>query len=125
MMEFTNHFTRCETRPREAMESFLILLAPYAPHMCEELWKHLGHTESISLQPWPEWDEAALVQSSIEIPVQINGKVKAKISLSPDAKPNEMGEAALANAAVQNAIGDKKVVKTIAVPGRMVNLVVK
>lgn len=125
MMEFTNHFTRCETRPREAMESFLILLAPYAPHMCEELWKHLGHNESISLQPWPEWDEAALVQSSIEIPVQINGKVKAKISLSPDAKPNEMGEAALANAAVQNAIGDKKVVKTIAVPGRMVNLVVK
>lgn len=125
MMEFTNHFTRCETRPREAMESFLILLAPYAPHMCEELWKHLGHNESISLQPWPNWDEAALVQSSIEIPVQINGKVKAKISLSPDAKPNEMGEAALADPAVQNAIGDKKVVKTIAVPGRMVNLVVK
>ncbi len=125
MMEFTNHFTRCETRPREAMESFLILLAPYAPHMCEELWKHLGHNESISLQPWPKWDEAALVQSSIEIPVQINGKVKAKISLSPDAKPNEMGEAALADPAVQNAIGDKKVVKTIAVPGRMVNLVVK
>jgi leucyl-tRNA synthetase len=125
MMEFTNHFTRCETRPREAMESFLILLAPYAPHLCEELWKHLGHNESISLQPWPKWDEAALVQSSIEIPVQINGKVKAKISLSPDAKPNEMGEAALADPAVQNAIGDKKVVKTIAVPGRMVNLVVK
>ncbi|ELP30631.1 leucine--tRNA ligase [Rhodopirellula baltica] len=125
MMEFTNHFTRCETRPREAMESFLILLAPYAPHMCEELWKHLGHNESISLQAWPKWDEAALVQSSIEIPVQINGKVKAKISLSPDAKPNEMGEAALADPAVQNAIGDKKVVKTIAVPGRMVNLVVK
>ncbi|KLU03531.1 Leucyl-tRNA synthetase [Rhodopirellula islandica] len=125
MMEFTNHFTRCETRPREAMESFLILLAPYAPHLCEELWKHLGHNESISLQPWPQWDEAALVQSSIEIPVQINGKLKAKISLSPDAKPNEMGEAALADPAVQNAIGDKKVVKTIAVPGRMVNLVVK
>ncbi|MCC9643845.1 leucine--tRNA ligase [Rhodopirellula sp. JC740] len=125
MMEFTNHFTRCETRPREAMESFLILLAPYAPHLCEELWKQLGHDESISLQPWPQWDEAALVQSSIEIPVQINGKVKAKISLSPEAKPDEMGEAALADSAVQNAIGDKKVVKTIAIPGRMVNLVVK
>ncbi len=85
MMEFTNFFTRCEARPIEAMKTFLILLAPYAPHLCEELWKILGGSESIASQPWPQWDEAALVESSIEVPVQINGKIRSKISVAPDA----------------------------------------
>ncbi|TWT72870.1 leucine--tRNA ligase [Allorhodopirellula solitaria] len=125
MMEFSNHFTRCEQRPRHALETFLVLLNPYAPHLSEELWRLLGHDESIALQPWPQWDEAALVQSSIEIPVQVNGKVKAKINVSPDATQDQMIEAALASKSVAGSIGDKKVVKKIAVPGRMVNLVVK
>ncbi|TWT93026.1 leucine--tRNA ligase [Neorhodopirellula pilleata] len=125
MMEFTNHFTRAETRPREAMETFLILLAPYAPHLCEELWSLLGHDESIAKQPWPKWDETAIQESSIEIPVQINGKLRAKISVAPDASQDAMKEAALANEAVASAIEGKQIVKSIVVPGRMVNLVVK
>jgi len=125
MMEFSNHFTRCETRPRVAMETFLVLLNPYAPHISEELWRLLGHTESITKQPWPTWDEAAIVESSIEIPVQINGKLKAKINIAPDATPDQMLETAMADEQVRTAIGDKNIVKKIAVPGRMVNLVVK
>ncbi len=125
MMEFSNHFTRCETRPRQAVETFLILLNPYAPHLCEELWHLLGHGESIALQPWPVWDEAAIAESSIEIPVQVNGKLKAKIIVSPDASADQMIDTALASESVTAAIGGKQVVKKIAVPGRMVNLVVK
>lgn len=125
MMEFTNFFTKSDTRPREAMESFLILLAPYAPHLCEELWSVLGHSESISKRAWPQWDEAAVKEASIEIPVQINGKIKAKISIEPDASQDAIKEAAMANESVQAAIEGKQLVKSIVVPGRMVNLVVK
>ncbi|MCD0463223.1 leucine--tRNA ligase [Roseiconus lacunae] len=125
MMEFTNFFTRCEKRPIEAMKSFLILLSPYAPHLCEELWSILGEKESIAKQAWPVWDESALVQKSIEVPVQFNGKVKAKIQLPPDAKPDQMLEAALSDDRVRSLLGEKTIVKKIAVPGRLVNLVVK
>ena len=125
MMEFTNFFTRAEKRPISAMKSFLILLSPYAPHLCEELWKILGQDGVIAEQSWPKWDESALVQSSIEVPVQFNGKVKTKIQVAPDAKPDQMIEAAMADERVQSMLEGKNVVKKIAVPGRLVNLVVK
>ncbi len=125
MMEFTNFFTRCESRPREAMKTFLILLSPYAPHLSEELWRALGGTESISKETWPQWDESALVESSIEVPVQINGKVKVKISVAPDASRDAIGEAALADEKVKSLIDGKTIVKQIVVPGRLVNFVVK
>ncbi|MCS7466644.1 leucine--tRNA ligase [Stieleria sp. ICT_E10.1] len=125
MMEFTNFFTRAEKRPISAMKSFLILLSPYAPHLCEELWKILGQDGVIAQQSWPKWDESALVQSSIEVPVQFNGKVKTKIQVAPDAKPDQMIEAAMADERVQSMLEGKNVVKKIAVPGRLVNLVVK
>lgn len=125
MMEFTNFFTRAEKRPITAMKSFLILLSPYAPHLCEELWKILGQDGVIAQQRWPKWDESALVQSSIEVPVQFNGKVKTKIQVAPDAKPDQMIEAAMADQRVQSMLEGKNVVKKIAVPGRLVNLVVK
>ena len=125
MMEFTNFFTREKTRPRSAMKSFVILLSPYAPHIAEELWKLLGGNDSISNQTWPKWEESALVESSVEIPVQINGKVKVKISISPDTPREEMMELALADDRVKALIEGKTIVKQIAVPGRLVNLVVK
>ncbi|MEO1523865.1 MAG: leucine--tRNA ligase [Planctomycetota bacterium] len=125
MMEFTNFFTRCEQRPKQAMKTFLVLLSPYAPHITEELWKVLGEEGSIAHQTWPEWDEAALVEDSIEIPVQFNGKVKHKIQVAPDAKVDQMIEAALADQRVQSMLDGKNIVKKIAVPGRLVNLVVK
>ncbi|MEM6468372.1 MAG: leucine--tRNA ligase [Planctomycetota bacterium] len=125
MMEFTNFFTRSETRPIEAMKTFLVLLSPYAPHIAEELWKILGQDGSIAHQSWPQWDESALVQSSIEIPVQFNGKVKTKIQIAPNAKPDQMIEAALSDNRVQTMLEGKQLVKKIAVPARLVNLVVK
>jgi leucyl-tRNA synthetase len=125
MMEFTNHFTRSKKRPISAMRSFVILLSPYAPHISEELWQLLGGTTSISNQSWPQWDEAALVESSIEVPVQINGKVKAKISISPDTDRDTMMDLALNDERVRSLIEGKQIIKQIAVPGRLVNLVVK
>ena len=85
----------------------------------------LGGRESISQEPWPEWDEKALVQSTVEIPIQINGKVKAKISIAPDAGQDLMLETALQDERVKALLIGKDIVKQIAVPGRLVNLVVK
>ncbi|WP_146400327.1 leucine--tRNA ligase [Planctomycetes bacterium CA13] len=125
MMEFTNFFTRSDKRPKEAMLTFLKLLSPFAPHLCEELWHLLGQEGSIAKESWPQWDEAALVESSIEIPVQINGKLKAKINVSPDVTKDQLAEIALADEKVIALIDGKTIVKQIIVPGRLVNLVVK
>ena len=125
MMEFTNHFSKSESRPQSAIKTFLILLAPYAPHLAEELWQRLGEPDSISKASWPTWDEAALVQSSIEIPVQINGKIKAKIQVAPSISKDDLAEVALADERIGQLIEGKTIVKQIVVPGRLVNLVVK
>ena len=125
MMEFTNHFTRAERRPRQAIETFLLLLAPYAPHIAEELWRVLGHETSIAQQDWPNWDEQALVETSREIPIQINGKVKSKIRVPADASRDAILQTALADAKVLSAAQGKQIVKQIVVPGRLVNLVIR
>ena len=125
MMEFTNFFTRSKKRPVSAMRSFVILLSPYAPHLSEELWKLLGGDASVALQDWPAWDEAALVESTVEVPVQINGKVKAKIAIAPDTDRDQMMEIAMNDERVKALIDGKQIVKQIAVPGRLVNLVIK
>lgn len=130
MMEFTNFFTRLETRPRHAMETIVVLLAPYAPHIAEELWQLLTGGDGqgkgcVSMHPWPQWDEAALVQSSIELPVQINGKVRGKISVAPDADEATVLDAAKSDERIAAAIDGKTIVKSIVVPGRLVNLVIK
>jgi len=130
MMEFTNFFTRCETRPRQAMETIVTLLAPYAPHMAEELWQLLGDASSqpsgcVSLRAWPQWDEAALIQSSIELPVQVNGKVRGKISVAPDADEATILAAATGDQRIASLLEGKSLVKSIVVPGRLVNLVIK
>ncbi len=125
MMEFTNHFTRAQQRPIEAMKTFLLLLSPYAPHISEELWQLLGGKQSIATEKWPHWDESALVETSIEVPVQINGRIKAKIHVAPDADQQTVIETALADEKVKAALDGKTIVKQIVVPGRLVNLVVK
>ncbi|WP_417739715.1 leucine--tRNA ligase [Rosistilla oblonga] len=125
MMEFVNFFSKQKVRPRAAMESFVLMLAPYAPHIGEELWGLLGHDGTLTYVTWPQHDEAALVESTIELPVQIQGKVRAKIQVAADLSQDEVLAIALADEKVVAAIGDKQVVKKIVVPGRLVNLVVK
>jgi leucyl-tRNA synthetase len=125
MMEFTNAFTTAETRPRAAMEPFVLLLAPFAPHIAEELWNILGHKDSLAYAPWPGYDEAKLVESEIEIPVQINGKVRAKLRIPPDASKEAIQAKAESDPQVQSHLAGKPIVKVVVVPGKMVNFVVK
>src|SRR6056297_3459308 len=125
MMEFVNFFTRQPQRPREAMERFVLLLAPYAPHLAEELWQILGNPNTLAYEPWPQWNEAALVESSVEIPVQINGKLRTKIVVAADIHKDDLLQQALQLERIQEATSGKQIVKTIVVPGRLVNLVVK
>ncbi len=125
LMEFTNHFSQQESRPQSVMEAFVLMLSPFAPHLAEELWELLGHGKTLAYEPWPEFDPAMIVESEIEIPVQINGKLRAKIRIPAEADSAAMQAAAEADETVQKQISDKQVVKVIAVPGRMVNFVVR
>ncbi|MCA9268242.1 MAG: leucine--tRNA ligase, partial [Planctomycetales bacterium] len=109
MMEFTNFFTRQSVRPRSVMEPFVLLLAPYAPHMAEELWQALGHGQSLAHTPWPKFDPLLAKEDAIEIPVQIKGKLRAKISVPPDTSKDDLEQAALADAKVQELLAGQTV----------------
>lgn len=125
MMIFLNEFSKLDKMPREAAETYVKLLCPYAPHIAEEMWEILGHEAPLSLAPWPVFDESKLVENEIEIMVQIQGKPRVRMMMPADADPDKMRECALANEQVQAAIAGKQVVKAICVPRRIVNLVVK
>ena len=101
------------------------MVAPVAPHVAEELWAKLGHADTLTFEPFPTFDESLLTDDTVEIPVQINGKVKARINVAADASKEDMEQAALDDARVTELTSGKHIVKTIVVPGRMVNLVVK
>ena len=83
LMEFTNAFTAQEVRPKSAMETFTLLLAPMAPHVAEELWQILGHDETLAYEPWPTYDPALLKDEEIEVPVQVNGKLRGRVVVPP------------------------------------------
>ena len=107
------------------MEQFVLLLSPFAPHIAEELWQALGHDQSLAYEPWPTYDESLLEEEELEIPVQIKGKVRAKIRVPADADQNAIQEIARADQRVAELLAGKQLVKTVVVPGRMVNFVVK
>ncbi len=125
MMELTNHFTTASERPREVLEKFVLLLSPYAPHMAEELWQALGHSRSLAYEPWPEFEAALAKEDSMDVPVQINGKVRSKITVPTDADTAKLEAAARSDERVVELIAGKQVAKVIVVPGRLVNIVVK
>lgn len=108
-----------------AIEKMIIILSPFAPHLCEELWESLGHDDSISEVAWPDFDESALVKSTVEIVVQINGKLKAKMNISGDLDKAAMEKLVTESDEIKALIADKSVVKIIAVPGRLINIVVR
>ena len=125
MMEFANAFQSEAVRPKSVCERFTLVLAPFAPHLAEELWSLLGHGDSLAYAPWPAFDEAKIAEISVEIPVQVNGKVRGRVTVPADAGRDAMTAAARADDSIAGHLAGKTVVKAIAVPGRMVNFVVK
>ena len=125
MMEFTNYFFKVPQRPKVVLERFMQLLSPFAPHLAEELWQQLGHDQTLAYEPWPEYDEAFLKEDTIEIPVQINGKLRGRIVVPAGADQAVMEAAARADETIAELLAGKTVVKKIIVPGKMVNFVVK
>jgi leucyl-tRNA synthetase len=108
----------------EALESVVLMLSPMVPHICHELWSVLGHKTALIDVPWPVADEQALETDLVEIVVQVNGKLRGRISVATDADNDSVGALALADPNVQRFVGDQEVRKTIVVPGRLVNIVV-
>ena len=127
LIEYVNYLTKTyrTEAPRAAVEPIAQLVSPIAPHIAEELWQRFGHDETITYQPFPTYEEKYLVDDEIEVPVQINGKVKARINVAADADQDAVFDVALADAKIAELTNGKNVVKKIYVPGRMVNLVVK
>jgi len=132
LMEFTNYLNRVKEEGavnasawEEAIDTLLLLLAPTAPHLAEELWQQRGHRYSIHNQSWPRWDEALAKEEEITLVVQVNGKLRDRITVPASITEAEAKERALGSQKVKVHLKDKEIVKTIYVPGRLVNLVVK
>ena len=125
MMEFLNLLQKESVVPRDVAQDFTLLLSPFAPHMAEELWSRLGHSDSLSGAPWPVLDEASLVVDEIELPVQVNGKLRGKVTVSASADKDSILQAAREDDGVQVYLDGKQVIKEIVVPGRLINFVVK
>jgi leucyl-tRNA synthetase len=125
MMEFTNFFLKEKVRPKEAMEKFVLLLSPFAPHIAEELWSILGHDKTLAYEPFPTYDAEAIKETTLEIPVSINGKLRSKIVIAAEADESAMEQIALTDAKIVELLSGKTIVKKIIVSGKMVNFVVK
>ena len=128
MMVFVNGFTNVERIPVAAMRMLLVLLNPFAPHLTSELWEKLGakfriEPSEITRQPWPSYDEALLVEVEVEIAVQINGKMRARLKVATDANEETLKVAALALPKIAEAIAGKEIRKVVIVPNRLVNIV--
>ena len=128
MMVCTNEFTGATERPVSGIRTLLVLLNPFAPHLTEELWAVLAEKfpcppGRLALQTWPEYDEAFLIEDEIEMPVQINGKLRDRLQVKKDAASAEIEALALASAKVQEHLGGKAPRKVIVVPGKLVNIV--
>jgi len=132
LMEFTNYLTRVKEEGvvglldwKEASDILLLLLAPACPHIAEELWQQTGHQYSIHNQSWPKWNEALAKEEEITLVVQVNGKLRDRITVPASITEAEAKQIVLARQKVKAHIGGKKIIKTIYVPGRLVNFVVK
>ncbi|MDN6431956.1 leucine--tRNA ligase [Corynebacterium flavescens] len=127
LIEYVNYLTKAykSGAPRAAVEPVVQLVSPIAPHIAEELWRHFGHSQTITYEPFPTFDEKYLVDDEVEVPVQVNGKVKARISVPVDAAKDAVLAAAKAEPRIAELLEGKNLIKEIFVPGRMVNLVVK
>jgi leucyl-tRNA synthetase len=130
LMEYVNALYERLSKDRDAglrgdVEALAVLIAPFAPHLAEEMWESLGHKTSVFREKWPEADPALLREDSVEYPVQVNGKVRTKVSVPSAAAKDAVEAVALAAAREQGFLGGQDVVKVIVVPGKMVSLVTR
>ncbi len=124
MMELTNHLTKQTVRPKSVLKTFMLILGPFAPHLAEEIWHALGATNTLAYEPWPRYDANLLKADTIEVPVQINGKVRGKLTVAADISKEALEAAALGDERIKPLLEGKTIKKVIVVPGKLVNLVV-
>ena len=132
IMEFVNELYRYKELPdvnegliNACIEKLVLILSPFTPHVCEEMWEYLGHTGSLYNVGWPAYDESALVKDSVEIVIQINGKVKEKMNVASGLGRDELQKTVMESEAAIKAVDGRNIVKVIAVPDKLVNIVVK
>jgi leucyl-tRNA synthetase len=125
MMIFVNEVMKSETKPRTILENFVLVLAPFAPHIAEELWQKLGHADSLAYEPFPAYDSAKLVETTVEVVLQLNGKIRSKISVEKDTPEHQLEALCRADDHIRKYLDGKEIVKTIVVKNKLVNLVVK
>jgi len=125
LIELNNAFWKLDSVPKTLVEPFVLLLSPFAPHLCEELWEKLGHSNTLAYEPWPTADESLLVEETMRVPVQVNGKVRATLEVPTDISKDALLALAKESTNVAAHLEGKILVKEVYVPGRFVNLVVR
>jgi len=125
LMVFINEAYKADVLPKKYMEDFVKMLSPITPHIGEELWEKLGHKDTIAYGAWPTYDESKLVEDEVEIVLQVNGKNKEKLLIASDATKEQMEALAMENETIKELLEGKTIVKVIAVPGKLVNIVVR
>ncbi len=124
MMVCVNELTKLERRPRWAIERLVLVLSPFAPHLAEELWQRLGHAGSLAYEPWPAWDPALVLEDTVTVAIQVNGKLRATLELPRDLEAGQVREAALADERIQKYLEGATLRKVIYVPNKLLSLVV-
>jgi leucyl-tRNA synthetase len=123
-MIFVNHLSKEAVRPKAVMEKFLLALAPFAPHIAEELWQRLGNSDTLSYHSWPQYDDEIVKEKQIELAVQVNGKIKDRIVVDADATEEQITQKALGSEKVIAAMAGKEAKKVIVIKSRLVNIIV-
>lgn len=124
LMIFTNEAMKLEQKPRAILEQFVLLLAPFAPHLAEELWQRLGHGKSLAYEPWPSYDPAKTIEETVEVVFQVNGKVRSKVQVALGTPENELEQMALSDTHVKRHVDGKRITRTVVVKNKLVNFVV-
>lgn len=124
MMIFINHLSKQKIKPKTVVEKFVMILAPFAPHIAEELWEILGHSDSLTYEQWPEYDKNLIKEKEIELAVQVNGKIKDRIVVAADTDEDQIKQKALASEKVLAALAGKSPKKIIVIKSRLVNIVI-
>ncbi|MHC4346753.1 MAG: class I tRNA ligase family protein, partial [Planctomycetota bacterium] len=124
MMIFVNHLSRQPVRPKTVVDKFILILAPFAPHVAEELWEKLGHEKSLAYESWPAYDRHLVKEKELELAVQVNGKIKDRIVVSAEADEEQIRQNALSSKKIIAALAGKEPRNIIVVKSRLVNIVV-